>query len=619
MRLVIRRSRRETFVAWSLAIAVFLMSFGLPAAMATNQPHAIGSSLQQTAIHGAASGDKLRKIPGPSPQQTIDNFLALTGEADREIRAAIQSGMREPGWRFSNGIHARVEHAEDKLQQSTQALDLTQIAPALRPMTGVGRMLQLRSLLLYDLEHSPQLKIPDEATTKEENIEYWSMPNTPLSLAKVNRSNIKDGKACKQCSAGDFLFSSESINQVPEQFQLLFEDNSGMGKKYGADIYSFWALLPGGALPPKIFFELPKPLRKLLLTPTLGQSLLQWILLLPVTVAGIALSYSWLMFFRRWRGIRAGSDDIRVYLVCALFILPPFLLLLLWQWYAIQWVNLIGYNQEAVLIICRILSGLLLAIFAYFSAEALGQLAARTRRHSTDGSLLLVRRKGAGQIMTIARILGILGVFVILINVGRDLGLTSLTLLGLASIPALAISLGTKQLINDIADGFSILLDGQIKVGDRCTIGTSKSGQIIGKVLSLGMRSMRLELEDGSEVSIPNSSVGASVITNHRFRSSQPWKMNLAINVEDPSTMLLLLQQVRQVVENVQELIDGQVELEPCDTGWQFKISGSWNADHPKGILLSARQELHLRLMELLHGHVQTAPIVDGQEISHPQ
>jgi len=67
----------------------------------------------------------------------------------------------------------------------------------------------------------------------------------------------------------------------------------------------------------------------------------------------------------------------------------------------------------------------------------------------------------------------------------------------------LAISLGTQQLIRDISDGFSLFLDGQLKVADNCTIGTLKSGKIDGAVLSMGMRSICLRLINGSQLSCP--------------------------------------------------------------------------------------------------------------------
>lgn len=116
--------------------------------------------------------------------------------------------------------------------------------------------------------------------------------------------------------------------------------------------------------------------------------------------------------------------------------------------------------------------------------------------------------------MTMARIAGLVAALVVVIHTGRELGFTSLTLLALSSVPALAISLGTQQLIHDIADGFSLFLDGQIKPGSSCVIGTPKSGEIKGQVLSLGMRSLRLELEDGSTISIPNSQVASSMVTS---------------------------------------------------------------------------------------------------------
>jgi MscS family membrane protein len=116
--------------------------------------------------------------------------------------------------------------------------------------------------------------------------------------------------------------------------------------------------------------------------------------------------------------------------------------------------------------------------------------------------------------MTLARIVGLLLALVVLIRTGRALGITSITLLALSSVPALAISLGTQQLIHDIADGFSLLLDGQIKPGSLYLIGTPKSGEITGQITSLGMRSLRLQKEDGSIVSIPNSLVASSVVTS---------------------------------------------------------------------------------------------------------
>jgi len=135
----------------------------------------------------------------------------------------------------------------------------------------------------------------------------------------------------------------------------------------------------------------------------------------------------------------------------------------------------------------------------------------------------MLRLKGAGQLLTVTRVIGITLAITVFIDGARSLGLKSVTILALSSVPALAISLGTQQLIRDISDGFSLFLDGQLKVGDKCTIGTARSGEIRGKVLTMGMRSINLSLKDGSLLAIPNSQVAGSVVKTTALVAPNRW------------------------------------------------------------------------------------------------
>ena len=586
-----RRSLSGLLALFSLLLV--LITGLLPTSLAAVSPAPIG-------LPAATAAHPIRKVPGPSPLQTIDNFLELTAWAEAELRAALKQGMEEPGPFFSQAIQAQVDRAVDQLQQATQALDLSQIPKALRPMTGVGSMLQLRSLLRYDLSQSPGLAIPDQAESKRDHLQTWTLPDTPISLQAISPALARNGEACRQCSAGDFLFSSETLAQVPDDFDSVFAGDPVLRRKYGADLYTFWALLPGGAIPPKWFFRLDQPTRRLLLTPLWGQSLLQWLLLLPISLALVALLIWWLVKLRGWRQPADRVQGLWPHLLRVLAVLPLLVLLAFWQWYAIDWINLIGAREQAVLVGGRLFSGLLLALLAYLTAEATGQVITVVRRRQSDGAVLLERRKGSGQILTLTRIAGVGAALVVVVATGQDLGLTSLTLLGLASVPALAISLGTQQLIRDISDGFSLLLDGQIKPGDRCTIGTPKSGEIRGRLLSLGMRSMRIEQEDGSELSIPNSQVASSVVINHRFRTSQLLKLSLPITANEGQQVLILLSQARAILESTPELMEGRAELESDPSGWHLKLSGRWRPGSSSDELAQARETLHLQLMGLM-------------------
>lgn len=542
-----------------------------------------------------------RKVPGPSPAATITRFLALTARAEATIRHAVHQGLREPGPQFSPAVRRQVEAAVQDLQQATQALDLSEVPVALRPMSGVGTLLMLRSVLSYDLSHRADLAIPDGERVRREQLSSWTVPDTGITLMALTPTQVQQGLACSQCSQGDFLFSTDTLVQVPEAFAQVFAGRDNLQRRYGADLYSYWALIPGGALPPKLFMLQPLAVRRFLLTPMAGQSLLQWVLLIPGTLLVLAAAVWWIRNLRRWQLQRGELQGVVPHLLGLLAVLPLLLLVWAWQWFAIDWINLIGPREAAVLVIVRLAEGLLQAVLVFLLAETGGQLVALRRHRDLSGVRTLARRKGSGQILTLARLVGVLGAMVVLIRTGQDLGLTSLTLLGLASVPALAISLGTQQLIRDIADGFSLLLDGQLRGGDRCTIGTSKSGVIKGRIASLGMRSMRIRQDDGSILSIPNSQVASSVVTNHRFSTLTPLQLTLPIVAEALPQAQALLEQARRLLADSPALEEARADLDAGDAGWSLRFRGSWSSDLSVEEQRAAQEELYLQLIQLTH------------------
>lgn len=90
----------------------------------------------------------LRQVPGPSPRQTIDNFLATTEQAHDLIHGAIRDGLANPGWLYSPAQRHHADEGQRLRDQATEALNLSELPQALHPITGVGSMLMLRSLLL---------------------------------------------------------------------------------------------------------------------------------------------------------------------------------------------------------------------------------------------------------------------------------------------------------------------------------------------------------------------------------------------------------------------------------------------------------------------------------------
>jgi MscS family membrane protein len=567
---------------------------------------AIGFSLWLL-LWPAAAAPRLRKVPGPSPAQTIERFLVLTARAEASIRAAIRDGMAEPGWLYSSAVNRRVAGAINDLEQATQALDLSQVPPALRQMSGVATMLMLRSVLLYELSQEPAQVLPDQAEVQRNHVRTWTLPDTTISLAAIGDDRNHSSSGCRRCTSGDFLFTPNTLAQVPEDFEQIFRFSPALRHRFGADLFVYWALAPGGAVPPKLFFRLPLAVRHQLLQPFAGQSLLQWLLLIPSSLLMLLGMLCLLWWLREQQRRYGGLEGPLLSGLAVVVIGLEWLLVVGWQWFAITWINLIGPAESTVLVLSRILQGVLQMLLLYLLAETIGQVlvlrgqSLRVALTSGFGAPQhLPRRQGAGQILTLSRVVGLVAAVMASISMGRDLGVTSMTLLALSSVPALAISLGTQQLIRDIADGFSLLFDGQIKIGDTCTIGTGKSGEIKGVIRSLGMRSMRIQQEDGSILALPNSQVADAVVVNHRFRSGRRLTWSVRLQALDPPALAGHLAALRAELKAVPQLREASVELAPVVQGWELQVSGQWDQTLSGKDVSGLREALLLRVLPLV-------------------
>ena len=547
----------------------------------------------------------LRQVPGPSPRQTIDNFLATTAQAHDLIHGAIREGLADPGWFYTPKQRQQVAAGQGLLDQATEALNLSELPQALHPITGVGTMVMLRSLLLYDLANHADLVLPGPEDVARQKLKSWTIPETPITLA-LNQpaTGSKESAAalpCQQCSEQDFLFSPRTVAQVDADFSRLFAEDPALRHRFGGDLYVTWSLLPGGALPPKWMLRLPGSWKHWLVNqPFGGQSLLQWLILVPSSAVGLALGLGLLLRLRHQLRLSLEHLGRRPYWQRVGLLLPLLPLLSLWRWFCIDWVNLTGDRALVVLVTARVVNMAVATPFVYLLAEAVGQSMIRKRQRSADGTVVLVRRKGAGQLLTIFRVIGLTAAVTVLVQGARSLGLTSVTILALSSVPALAISLGTQQLIRDISDGFSLFLDGQLKVGDQCTIGTPKSGKIDGTVVSMGMRSLCLRLKNGSQLSMPNSQVAESVVTNHSLRSAEPLELRLSLPKLETEALADLQSRAQALLTATQDLASAEAHLDPGDGGWWLLVQGRWSPQLASADLPHRRDGLFLALHRLV-------------------
>jgi small-conductance mechanosensitive channel len=121
---------------------------------------------------------------------------------------------------------------------------------------------------------------------------------------------------------------------------------------------------------------------------------------------------------------------------------------------------------------------------------------------------------------------------IILIYIGivldiANIPLTTFAFLGGAM--ALSIGLGAQNLIGNFLNGFLVILDKSLNIGDIVKI-----ENIIGKVKSIGIRSTIIQTSDNTEMVIPNSNVINSSFT--KFISEKTFlksKIYLKIEVQN--------------------------------------------------------------------------------------
>ncbi len=111
------------------------------------------------------------------------------------------------------------------------------------------------------------------------------------------------------------------------------------------------------------------------------------------------------------------------------------------------------------------------------------------------------------------------------------------TLLAGAGVVGLALGFGAQSLVKDMITGFFIILENQFDKGDFVRVNTSGTTVAEGEVLSLGLRSSRIQGYEGELYMIPNGTIN-EVINFSRYNSVAYLDMNFSIqenldNVED--------------------------------------------------------------------------------------
>ncbi|MDO4903377.1 MAG: mechanosensitive ion channel [Limosilactobacillus sp.] len=189
---------------------------------------------------------------------------------------------------------------------------------------------------------------------------------------------------------------------------------------------------------------------------------------------------------------------------------------------------------------------ILITALIFFMILWLGRLAIKHLFLESDKHELLKNKNRLATIKTLTlNIYRYTCYFFFLYAILSEIGVPVGTLIAGAGIFSIALGLGAQGFVSDLVNGFFILLEQQLDVGDIVQI-----GQIKGTVTGLGIRTTQVTSSDGTLNFIPNRQI--TIVQNYS-------RNNMITNVDIGISPNAKLEQILQIITETNERLISEI------------------------------------------------------------
>src|SRR4030095_1575230 len=186
-----------------------------------------------------------------------------------------------------------------------------------------------------------------------------------------------------------------------------------------------------------------------------------------------------------------------------------------------------------------------------------------------------------------------LRLFIIVIAVlltSQNLGLQVTALIGSLGVVGLALSLASKDTVENFFGAVAVFVDKPFKVGDQI-----KLENMEGTVESIGLRSTRVRHPDGHLITVPNKTMGNATITNITLRPNIKTTMNIGLTYD---TRADKVKEAVQILERTYKghpmTLDVWISFNQfADSALNIQVIHWWKGTDPKAYLAGI-QEMNL-------------------------
>jgi len=456
----------------------------------------------------------------------------------------VPADFRSPYAMFRSFIAA---FKKNDLDAAARCLDLAEVPEPARPMVGRQLAFKLKEVLDRTVFIIFQ-DLPDSSV------------GLPLEVLVHKEGQITAERQVEGARKGQWLFDKATVRSVDRLFNAfesepILPELVAAGRPTGG---------PSFRLEPGLWLRhrLPGWLRhRIELTDQLSIAVYQLLgaivfllLVLPVYRLVAGLFARMVHALMRWRGVAAGADEV------AAWVRPIGWLAAVWL--LIEGVTMLSLRMEhagACLAFLVPAFWLVLALCAYQSINPILKLVAGpavTQQGATSIATL-----GYPVISLVLKILvAVFGLAAVLRLFGFDVG----TVLAGLGIGGLAVALAAQDTLKNFFGSLMLIADRTFHVGDLVQIGAKEEGV----VETVGPRSTRIRALDDSLMTIPNSDLTTSHITNFGARRYRRFRTQLNIaHGTSPEALISFREGILELIRNRSCVRQGKYEVAVNDLG----------------------------------------------------
>ena len=425
--------------------------------------------------------EKIKAADTSSPRATLKSFIDACNEANRIIHADKYFDRTAP------------EHAAIGTR-IIDCLDVSELPAFTREQRAVEAAICLKEIL--DREELPRWEeIPDieaiEAAGGLEKLSNWRIPGTRITISRVEEGSHRH----------EYLFSPGTVDRAVEYFKQIESKpyrEEGDGPEVSEDLYRWYMSAPGHPALAAIVERLPESMR---FGRTLGLANWKWpgiLVMLLIAITIMVTAYRLQAFFTK----RSREKGLIRYWLSLLFPIVAMLTPLVFMHVAERYLTVRGMPLYIINFsaITTTMLAAIVVVFATTTRIAESIIASpRVNPHGLNAQLIRI----------VAKLTSLVAVAAIFLVGGQYLGIPVATLLASAGIGGLAIAFGAQDSLRALFGTMMLMGDKPFRVGERIMF-----DKYDGVVEDIGLRSTKIRLLTGHQVTVPNGHLARTNIEN---------------------------------------------------------------------------------------------------------